>query len=329
MLTLHGRDRDRDGELELRRRAGVLPDRRQLRQQRAPTCCSPGARCSARRRRRGSSSTTTTSARSPNASRCSCRTFEDKLYRLGIPAKTHHNEVAPGQFEIAPYFEAANVAADHQQLMMTIMKTTAKDTASCVCCTRSRSPGVNGSGKHVNWSVGNSTQGNLLDPGELAAREPQLPVVLRRRHPRRASVRPAAARRDRLGRQRPPPRRQRSAAGDPVGVPRRPARGRLQRHQGGQPVRARQGRRDGSRAVADPAVQSRDPGDRNRTSPFAFTGNRFEFRAVGSSQSVSGPLVAMNTMLADSLGLDRRQARGRGRRRCHARSKRWRRSSRN
>ncbi|TVQ66607.1 MAG: glutamine synthetase type III, partial [Oceanospirillales bacterium] len=91
--------------------------------------------------------------------------FEDKLYRLGIPAKTHHNEVAPGQFEIAPYFEASNIAADHQQLLMVIMKTTAK--AHGFLCMLHEKPfaGVNGSGKHVNWSVGNSTQGNLLDPG--------------------------------------------------------------------------------------------------------------------------------------------------------------------
>ncbi|MGB0112764.1 MAG: glutamine synthetase III, partial [Ilumatobacteraceae bacterium] len=91
--------------------------------------------------------------------------FEDKLFRLGIPAKTHHNEVAPGQFEVAPYFESANVAADHQQLMMTVMKATAK--AHGFLCLLHEKPfaGINGSGKHVNWSVGNATQGNLLDPG--------------------------------------------------------------------------------------------------------------------------------------------------------------------
>ena len=91
--------------------------------------------------------------------------FEDQLYRLGIPAKTHHNEVAPGQFEIAPYFEAANVAADHQQLMMTLMKSTAKKHGFTCLLHEKPFAGINGSGKHVNWSVGNSTQGNLLDPG--------------------------------------------------------------------------------------------------------------------------------------------------------------------
>ncbi len=91
--------------------------------------------------------------------------FEDQLYKLGIPAKTHHNEVAPGQFEIAPYFEAANVAADHQQLMMTLMKSTAKKHGFLCLLHEKPFAGINGSGKHVNWSVGNATQGNLLDPG--------------------------------------------------------------------------------------------------------------------------------------------------------------------
>ena len=91
--------------------------------------------------------------------------YEDQLYKLGIPAKTHHNEVAPGQFEIAPYFEAANIAADHQQLMMTLMKATAAKHGFMCLLHEKPFAGVNGSGKHVNWSVGNSTQGNLLDPG--------------------------------------------------------------------------------------------------------------------------------------------------------------------
>ena len=83
--------------------------------------------------------------------------FENKLYRLGIPAKTHHNEVAPGQFEIAPYYEAANVAADHQQLLMTLMKSTAKEHGFLCLLHEKPFAGVNGSGKHVNWSVGNAT----------------------------------------------------------------------------------------------------------------------------------------------------------------------------
>ena len=90
---------------------------------------------------------------------------ERQLYKLGIPAKTRHNEVAPGQFEIAPFFEAANVATDHQQLTMTVLKSTAKRHGFSCLLHEKPFAGVNGSGKHVNWSVGNATQGNLLDPG--------------------------------------------------------------------------------------------------------------------------------------------------------------------
>lgn len=91
---------------------------------------------------------------------------EEKMYRLGIPAKTRHNEVAPGQFELAPFFEAANVASDHQQLTMTILKTTAKKHGFMCLLHEKPFAGINGSGKHVNWSVSNSTQGNLLNPGD-------------------------------------------------------------------------------------------------------------------------------------------------------------------
>jgi glutamine synthetase len=91
---------------------------------------------------------------------------EERMYRLGIPAKTRHNEVAPGQFELAPFFEAANVASDHQQLIMTILKSTAKKHGFVCLLHEKPSAGINGSGKHVNWSVSNATQGNLLDPGD-------------------------------------------------------------------------------------------------------------------------------------------------------------------
>lgn len=85
---------------------------------------------------------------------------------MGIPAKTRHNEVAPGQFELAPFFEAANVASDHQQLTMTILKATAKKHGFVCLLHEKPFAGINGSGKHVNWSVSNSTQGNLLNPGD-------------------------------------------------------------------------------------------------------------------------------------------------------------------
>jgi glutamine synthetase len=226
--------------------------------------------------------------------------FEDKLYRLGIPAKTHHNEVAPGQFEIAPYFEAANVAADHQQLTMTIMKSTAK--AHGFFCLLHEKPfaGVNGSGKHVNWSVGNSTQGNLLDPGDTPHSNLNFLLfcgaVIRGVHlygPLLRAVIASAANDHRLGANEAPPAILSVYLGDQLESVFEDIRtGKLL-------AKAEGGLMD--LGLSQILKFKRDPGDRNRTSPFAFTGNRFEFRAVGSSQSVSGPLVAMNTILADSL----------------------------
>jgi len=226
--------------------------------------------------------------------------FEDKLYKLGIPAKTHHNEVAPGQFEIAPYFEAANVAADHQQLLMTVMKNTAK--AHGFLCLLHEKPfaGVNGSGKHVNWSVGNATQGNLLDPGSTPNENLNFLVfcgaVIRGVHkfgPLLRAVIASAANDHRLGANEAPPAILSVYLGD-----------QLEKVFDDIKTGALHVPKDGGLmdlGLSQILKFKRDPGDRNRTSPFAFTGNRFEFRAVGSSQSVSGPLVAMNTMLADSL----------------------------
>lgn len=226
--------------------------------------------------------------------------FEDQLYRLGIPAKTHHNEVAPGQFEIAPYFESANIAADHQQLMMTLMKSTAKKHGFMCLLHEKPFAGVNGSGKHVNWSVGNATQGNLLDPGSTPHDNLNFLLfcgaVIRGVHkygPLLRAVIASASNDHRLGANEAPP-------------------AILSVYLGDQLEKVFQDIKDGKIATSTKGGEmdlglsqilkfERDPGDRNRTSPFAFTGNRFEFRAVGSSQSVSGPLVAMNTILADSL----------------------------
>ena len=226
--------------------------------------------------------------------------FEDKLFRLGIPAKTHHNEVAPGQFEIAPYFEAANVAADHQQLMMTIMTATAKEHGFMCLLHEKPFAGVNGSGKHVNWSVGNSTQGNLLDPGTTPHDNVNFLVfcgaVIRGVHlfgPLLRAVIASAANDHRLGANEAPPAILSVYLGDQLEAVFNNIK------MGEVPSSSEGGLMD--LGLSQILAFDRDPGDRNRTSPFAFTGNRFEFRAVGSSQSVSGPLVAMNTMLADSL----------------------------
>ena len=226
--------------------------------------------------------------------------LEDKLYRLGIPAKTHHNEVAPGQFEVAPYFEAANVAADHQQLLMTVMKITAK--AHGFLCMLHEKPfaGVNGSGKHVNWSVGNSTQGNLLDPGHTPEENLHFlafcGAVIRGVHlfgPLLRAVIASASNDHRLGANEAPPAILSVYLGDQLEKV-------YQDIKAGKVLKTEKGGHM-DLGLSQILHFERDPGDRNRTSPFAFTGNRFEFRAVGASQSVSGPLVAMNTMLADSL----------------------------
>jgi glutamine synthetase len=225
---------------------------------------------------------------------------ELQLYRLGIPAKTRHNEVAPGQFEIAPYFEAANVATDHQQLIMTVLKATAKRHGLTCLLHEKPFAGVNGSGKHVNWSIGNATQGNLLDPGKTPHANLQFllfcAAVIRGVHRYGPLMRAAiatASNDHRLGANEAPP----AIISVYLGSQLEDVYNQI-----------KSGKLEGSAQAALMSLGvdtlpdlNRDPGDRNRTSPFAFTGNRFEFRAVGSGQSVAGPLVVLNTILADSL----------------------------
>jgi len=225
---------------------------------------------------------------------------ENQLYRLGIPAKTRHNEVAPGQFEIAPYYEAANVAADHQQLLMTVLKNTAKKHGFVCLMHEKPFAGINGSGKHVNWSVGNSTQGNLLDPGCTPHSNLNFLLfcgaVIRGVNlfgPLLRAVIATAGNDHRLGANEAPPAILSVYLGSQIeGVFNQIKAGKLDNADEG-------GLMDMGLTQIMPFAK--DAGDRNRTSPFAFTGNRFEFRAVGSDQSVTGPLIAMNTMLADSL----------------------------
>ncbi len=235
---------------------------------------------------------------------------EDQLYRLGVPAKTRHNEVAPGQFEIAPVHEAANVATDHQQLIMTVLKATAKRHGMTCLLHEKPFAGVNGSGKHVNWSIGNSTQGNLLDPGTTPHANLQFLLfcgaVIRGVHqfgPLLRAVIATASNDHRLGANEAPPAIISVYLGS-------------QLEDVFNQIKAGELKRSASGGVMQLGVDSlpefpKDAGDRNRTSPFAFTGNRFEFRAVGSGQSVAGPLVALNTILADSLGWIADQLEGR------------------
>ncbi|MDF1811332.1 MAG: glutamine synthetase III [Verrucomicrobiales bacterium] len=226
--------------------------------------------------------------------------LDRELFKLGIPSKTRHNEVAPGQFELAPMFESANVATDHQQLVMTTLKKVA-DRHGFVCLMHEKPfAGVNGSGKHVNWSVGNKTQGNLFDPGDTPHENAQfllfagavIQSVDKYAKLLRAVV--ASAGNDhRLGANEAPPAIISVFLGDQL------ADVFEQIKEGGATTSKAKG-------VLNVGVDSlpelpKDAGDRNRTSPFAFTGNRFEFRAVGSNSSIAGSLVAMNTMLCESL----------------------------
>ena len=224
---------------------------------------------------------------------------ERECFKLGVPVKTRHNEVAPGQYEVAPVFEAANVAADHQQMIMTMLKQVA-EKHGLVCLLHEKPfAGVNGSGKHVNFSFGNATQGNLLEPGETPHDNAQFLVfcgaVIRAVHRHGGLLRAviATASNDhRLGANEAPPAIISTFLGE-------------QLSDVFEQIRAGGAKSSKMGGVLEIGVDSlpklvRDAGDRNRTSPFAFTGNKFEFRAVGSSQSIADPLIALNTAVAES-----------------------------
>jgi glutamine synthetase len=225
---------------------------------------------------------------------------ERELFKLGVPIKTRHNEVAPAQYEIAPVFESANLANDHQQLIMITLKRIA-EKYGMTCLTHEKPfAGVNGSGKHVNWSLGSSSQGNLLDPGDTPHENAQFLVfcaaVIRAVYKFQGLLRAvvATAGNDhRLGANEAPPAIISIFLGDQLSDVFE------QIKKGGANSSISKGMLNVGVDVLPPLPK--DAGDRNRTSPFAFTGNRFEFRAVGSNQSIAGPLVAMNTIIAESL----------------------------
>jgi glutamine synthetase len=225
---------------------------------------------------------------------------ERELFKLGIPAKTRHNEVAPGQFELAPVFENGNLATDHQQLTMVTLRRVAEKYGMVCLLHEKPFAGVNGSGKHVNYSIGNATQGNLLDPGDTPHANAQFLVfcaaVIRAVHKWSALLRAvvATASNDhRLGANEAPPAIISVFLGDQMAdIFEQVAKGGAKSSKGKETLKV---------GVDSLPTIPKDAGDRNRTSPFAFTGNRFEFRAVGSAQSIAGPLVAMNTIMAESL----------------------------
>ncbi len=225
---------------------------------------------------------------------------ERELFKLGVPIKTRHNEVAPAQYEIAPVFETANIATDHQQIVMITLRRVAEKYGMACLLHEKPFAGVNGSGKHVNWSLGSSSQGNLLDPGSTPHANMQFLVfcaaVIRAVHKYSALLRAVVAHAGndhRLGANEAPPAIISVFLGDQLSDVFEQIKA------GG----AKSSKGKGTLTVGVDVLPPlpKDAGDRNRTSPFAFTGNRFEFRAVGSSQSIAGPLVAMNTIVAESL----------------------------
>jgi glutamine synthetase len=201
---------------------------------------------------------------------------------------------------VAPVFENANLAHDHQQLLMVTLKRVAEKYGMTCLLHEKPFAGVNGSGKHVNFSIGNATQGNLLDPGDTPHANAQFLVfcaaVIRAVHKFGGLLRAvvASASNDfRLGANEAPPAIISIFLGEQL------ADIFEQIAKGG----ATSSKEKGTLTIGVDTLPKlpKDAGDRNRTSPFAFTGNRFEFRAVGSSQSIAGPMVAINTILADSL----------------------------
>jgi glutamine synthetase len=225
---------------------------------------------------------------------------EAEMFKLGIPVKTRHNEVAPSQYEIAPIFEDSNLATDHNQLCMDVMRRTA-EKYGLVCLLHEKPfAGINGSGKHNNWSMATDTGENLLNPGDTPHDNAQFLVfcvaVIRAvaKYPELLRVTVASAGNDhRLGANEAPPAIISIFLGDQL----QDVMDQLER---GDLKSTKQG---GHMEVGVSVLPKlpRDAGDRNRTSPFAFTGNKFEFRAVGSSFSIAGPNTVLNTIVAESI----------------------------
>ncbi len=224
---------------------------------------------------------------------------ERELYKLGVPVKTRHNEVAPAQYELAPVYENANVATDHQQMIMITLQRVAQKYGMACLLHEKPFAGINGSGKHVNWSMGCSV-GNLLEPGDNPHENAQFLVfcaaVIRAVHLYSDLLRVTVAfsgNDHRLGANEAPPAIISIFLGDQL------TDVFQQIEKGG----ATSSKQAGTLTIGVDTLPPlpKHAGDRNRTSPFAFTGNKFEFRAVGSSQSIAGPLVVLNTIVAESL----------------------------
>ncbi len=225
---------------------------------------------------------------------------EKELAKLGIPIKTRHNEVAPSQYEVAPIFENSNVGSDHQQLTMQVMQNVAR-RYGLVCLLHEKPfAGVNGSGKHNNWSMGTDEGENLLEPGDTPHENLQflffcaavIQAVNKHQGLLRASV--AGAGQDhRLGANEAPP----AIISIFLGSELEKVFGAIERGEVGESTP------ESFLGLGTPVLPPlpMHGGDRNRTSPFAFTGNKFEFRALGSSMSLSLPNTVLNTIVAEAI----------------------------
>jgi glutamine synthetase len=226
---------------------------------------------------------------------------ERELYKVGVPLKTRHNEVAPSQYEVAPIFENANVATDHQMMTMEMLRRIAPKYGLACLLHEKPFAGVNGSGKHLNWSMGDELGNNLLNPGDTPHDNVQFLVfcaaVLRAVNKFQGLLRFAiasAGNDHRLGANEAPPAIISIFLGDML----------TDIFQ--QIEKAGTAKSTKSGGIMDIGVNvlpklPRDAGDRNRTSPFAFTGNKFEFRAVSANQSIALPNVALNVAVTESL----------------------------
>jgi glutamine synthetase len=225
--------------------------------------------------------------------------FEQQAHRLGIPLRTRHNEVAPGQFECAPQFESLNLAVDHNTLLMDVMGAVATDHGLRVLLHEKPYKGINGSGKHNNWSLVTSTGVNLLSPGNSPQLNLQfltffinvIKAVYDHADLLRASI-ATAANDHRLGANEAPPAIMSVFIGDTLSKVLDDFENKIEGNNHGQ-----------QESINIPNIPEilLDNTDRNRTSPFAFTGNKFEFRAVGSSDNCSSAMVVLNTIVANQL----------------------------
>jgi glutamine synthetase len=224
---------------------------------------------------------------------------EAELFKLGVPVKTRHNEVAPSQYEIAPIYENSNLATDHQNLTQEVLRKTA-DKYGLVCLLHEKPfAGINGSGKHNNWSMSTDSE-NLLEPGNTPHENAQFLVftaaVIRAvaKYSKILRLSIASAHNDhRLGANEAPPAIISIFLGDQLNDI-------IEQIEKGGAKTSKQGGMFQTGVSVLPQLP-KEAGDRNRTSPFAFTGNKFEFRAVGSSANISGANTVLNTIVAESL----------------------------